>query len=76
MRRRVERNRMIDDADRSHAFDAHVLGNRYAGGAIGIDADDQNIGLLGRKPQQPEVTGMNDVEIARDEGDGSAIAAT
>ncbi len=42
---------------------------------FGIDADDENIGLFRRKLQKPQMSGMDDVEVAGDERDGLVRAA-
>ena len=56
----------------------HTLSSRMScgtvtpGAHVGVDADDENVGLLGREFQQPEMAGMDDVEIAGDESDAFA----
>src|SRR5262249_50375085 len=67
---------VIDEPDRAHILQADVLGQRHAGRIVGIDADHETIRLLRRKPQQPQMSGMDDVEIARDERNRLVIAAT
>ena len=43
---------------------------------VGIDADDEDIGLLGRKFQQPQMPGMNNVKVAGDKRYAFVIAAS
>ena len=71
----VQGDRVVDHADRAHILQPHLLRHRDARRVIGIDADDEQIGLLGGEFQQPEVSGMDDIEIAGDEGDAVGRAA-
>jgi hypothetical protein len=51
------------------------MGHAHAWRGIGIDPDDENIGLFRRKLQKPEMAGMDNVEVAGNERDGLIRAA-
>src|SRR6185437_5330742 len=66
---------VVDHPDRAYVFQAHVLGDGHAGCLVGIDPDDENVRLLGSESEKPEMTGMNDVEVARNKGNACGLAA-
>ena len=63
-----EANNEVDIRERGHAVDAQVERQADARIAVGVNPDDEEIRLLACKLQQAQVAGMNDVEVARDEG--------
>ena len=74
LKRLVQQKCEVDDPDCPHGLDAEGGGHRDAGRLIGIDRDDQEIAVLGREAQQPEMTGVHDIEIAGNKND-SGISA-
>jgi hypothetical protein len=52
------------------------LRKRDAARLVGIDSDDESIGLLGGKFQESEMTGMNDVKVTGDKSYAFAVAAS
>src|SRR5581483_10478635 len=57
----------MHERDRADIVQPHLLRQRHARGLIRVDADDENVGLLGGELQEPEMPGVDDVEVAGDE---------
>ena len=64
-----EGNRLGDRSDRPNAGEPVGLGHGDTNRVVGIDADHQGAAHLGGKAQQAEVTGMQNIEVARHEDD-------
>ena len=65
----AQQERVIDEADRVDAFEPQIVRQHPVVARIGDDADDENVAAFGGEFQQPQMAGMDDVEIAGDEHD-------
>ena len=54
---------MVHEGDRSDIVQPHILPQRHAGRGVRVYADDEDIGLLGREFQEPQMPGVHDIEI-------------
>ena len=55
---------MVHEGDRSDIVQPHILPQRHAGRGVRVDADDEDLGLLGGEFQEPEMPGVYDIEIS------------